>query len=796
MSHSNQGQAVGTGARGGILISDGQGGTTEVFQSRPDQPSDPGRTRFIRGGGGGSGTSIAQAQAQAEAQRRAEEQARLQAEEQARAEEQRRQKAITEQKQFETTVRFRKKPTAREEELQMSIPEGQRLPTFEEIKRESAQIQPRPQAKGFGEKVTRKLTEFQGRAFTETGLKKETIKGQAKGFIAGAGLSAIGTVVFAKEFITHPFKTTTKTIKSIPKIPGQLKIVGPMIVQQPAFAGGFLATEILTAKGIGKGLSTVSPKKIVTKTPIRKVKTPQALEIKHTIITPTGKHQTLSSFKIVGEVSPPIRTVTTTKLRRLTGSAPISVKVSKPKGFFQETIAPVINQRPFMVRQVIEGKKGQTFLNVRGLSREVSVSQIAGTSKLEQFAFKKLVEQKTGRPMSITTATDVTPKTSRISFGEIVQEKSFISKPRKTKTGITFDIEPTKQGRGVSRQILVSRTSTMVDAPKFKTSFVETQFKDITFPFARATGKSPRLKQTIVSFKEPRIFESTKTKGFKRIKTTPSKPTQKQLMKFQTPLPKPAPPKTIGTKTTTQIIKTTIPGTPQISAVSTTLIGTPQKTTKSLTKTSTIQKPSATSIQKPALFVSQKPAIKLAQKPSIKLAQKPSIKLAQKPLTKLAQKPALKIAQKTTLKQMFKFTTTPTGIPKFPFASKPKDPFTPKPKSLEGKKKKKKKGGLFTVEVRRKGEFKTVGITGDISKAVSIGKGITASTLGATFRIKGAKKGSVGIPAGFRLPKASSKIAGPLTFIEKSKFRLSKAGEIGEIQRAKRIKTTRRKKKR
>ncbi len=65
------GAAVGSGSGGGVLV--GSSGT-ETFQSVSDQPSDPGRTSFVRSGGGGAAGGPTQAflEAQAAAERAAE----------------------------------------------------------------------------------------------------------------------------------------------------------------------------------------------------------------------------------------------------------------------------------------------------------------------------------------------------------------------------------------------------------------------------------------------------------------------------------------------------------------------------------------------------------------------------------------------------------------------------------------------------------------------------------------------------------------------------------------------------
>ena len=100
----------------------------------------------------------------------------------------------------------------------------------------------------------------------------------------------------------------------------------------------------------------------------------------------------------------------------------------------------------------------------------------------------------------------------------------------------------------------------------------------------------------------------------------------------------------------------------------------------------------------------------------------------------------------------------------------------PSLKSVNGKKKKK---GIFEVLVRRKGEFRTVGVVKTPQKAVSLGARVTANTLGATFKVKG--PGKFRTPTGFRKKSAG-------VFVEPRNKRLSTGGEIREIKKARRIK--------
>jgi len=89
---------------------------------------------------------------------------------------------------------------------------------------------------------------------------------------------------------------------------------------------------------------------------------------------------------------------------------------------------------------------------------------------------------------------------------------------------------------------------------------------------------------------------------------------------------------------------------------------------------------------------------------------------------------------------------------------------------------KKQKG--FSVYVRRFGMFKPIGTKLSLKKAFELGRGRVSRTLGATFKVEGMKGLTYKTPKGFR-KKVTPK--GTL-FIEKRKYRLSKAPEKKEIK--------------
>jgi len=105
---------------------------------------------------------------------------------------------------------------------------------------------------------------------------------------------------------------------------------------------------------------------------------------------------------------------------------------------------------------------------------------------------------------------------------------------------------------------------------------------------------------------------------------------------------------------------------------------------------------------------------------------------------------------------------------------------SPKKSNLE-----KRDKDLFSVSVRRYGKFRPIGTNLNLNQAINVGRQKVSTGLGATFKItptkKGKVKGNIRTPKGFKQKKG-------LLFIEDKRLRLSKVGEVKEIQLARRVK--------
>ena len=176
------------------------------------------------------------------------------------------------------------------------------------------------------------------------------------------------------------------------------------------------------------------------------------------------------------------------------------------------------------------------------------------------------------------------------------------------------------------------------------------------------------------------------------------------------------------------------------------------------------------------------------QKPKARTA----IKERQVELTKLRQQQGLKLAQqqigrgRQVVRETPKRTTPPQK--KF-FLLLPKSDAIAKKVKI---KKKKKGEQAFEVQVKRFGQFKTIGAGLPKGRALKKGATVTKATLAATFRIvpkgKTTQKDVMFKPSAkvYRQPKR--KVTPYPTFVEKRGFRLSTGSEVSEIKTAKRRK--------
>jgi len=472
-----------------------------------------------------------------------------------------------------------------------------------------------------------------------------------------------------------------------------------------------------------------------------------------------GKEYKVGKFTIVGEKTPPIEKISTTRFRETFGIKPYASKIIPAKVYKVTLPQPAINQRPFVVTKVAQGSKFAEVTGITGKSKPINLrTEFKTLSKPEQFAFKRLAASKPA-PKLFRKGADLTRS--------VIQTERFGKLGFKGKQAGRFKITPA--GRRTRLNVAATEVAKpVVDTSEIKVSEFKTVFKDVSKPFARARGKTPSLQGVLIEYKKPVVLDKTPVLTPKGKPVSYGKLSQvtRQVAK---PLPKPVikPAKTI----------------PETRTVGTTKTKTQAVTVISKAATRTIQTPRQLRVSRSAIISKVKPVSKIKTIPKVReiSKQRPATKVKEiskvKTISKVKQ--AQKQKQALKLKQALKFKTLPRSIPTR-VVRPTKEPIkTPLLSSALSKKQ--TQAGKFTVLVRRYGKFKPIGIYKTPTAAFRAGRRVAAGTLAASFKVTGSKLPKV--PKGFYQSKKEKGV-----FIEKRGFRLSKIGEKKEIQLAKKRK--------
>ncbi len=616
-------------------------------------------------------------------------------------------------------------------------------------------------------------------------------------FGVGLGLSLQTGVETTGKLVTAPIKTTKEIITSIPELPKQLPAIMSTIETRPSFALGYATGEIAQAKALGLGISKF--KRIKITKPLRPVRTPYFTE-KQMFVVSKGKEIKLSTYDILGEYKPPMVEKITTPFRESLGFKPIKVKYIPPKKFSIKTLGYAVGEKPFDVSLVKAGKRTADIFEVRGVSKFIEPRvDIAKLTKVEKFALGKLRP-----PAPEKFLGKMFKRGADISLSDIEITKLARAKP--STKALSLKLKEAGKLRELSKAI--TETKPLLETPSTRIFTSETYFKDVTKPFARAIGKTPKLKGIIYQLKEPLILDAEKVAKFISpvgIKKTPLAKTFQELKTKQIfTAPKPII-KIPEVKTTMKIIAPPKIKTPALASLSqlklVTGLGVIEgRFPRGILGEKIIIKPKVKEISKLKEITKIKQISKVKEisklKEITKIKQVPKVKQVSKlkEITKLKQISKLKQLQKLKLIPKLKLLTKPkTKYTPFPIPLKiPKVPekiITP-PKILFGEPRRRIPRAKYVVSVRRFGKFRPIGKLPSLSKAFSFGRERVSKTLAASFKVTGYPLKRERLPKGFRLSKKERGV-----FIEKRKFRLSKLPEVKEIQLYKRKKKRRKKKK-
>ena len=340
---------------------------------------------------------------------------------------------------------------------------------------------------------------------------------QAVLFGAGAGIGAgVSSTVRVASKVSPLLGKATQGIFTL----GGIGLTGAFAVSEgskiitapsPKEAGKVfgVAGKDITLLGIGSGLGVKGERfffeKIERVTPLRKIKTPESTELATTEIW-NGKEIKKSSYIITGEKTPPRQKIVTTQFREKFGLKPLKDYTIPARPFKIFTNKPAVNQNPF---QVIEfnprkGKVGKLF-TIKGDSEFINPRiQWNEFSPVEKFLVQRLGERFTfGTPIKmdkgVGSARNFFQRGTELSKGFVESKKTFKLKPSEN----VAEVYPFGRKRVLSE--LVTKMDVVEDSNLIRISKGETVFKDISLPNAKAYGKTPSLKQTLIEIKEPII---------------------------------------------------------------------------------------------------------------------------------------------------------------------------------------------------------------------------------------------------------------------------------------------------
>lgn len=555
------------------------------------------------------------------------------------------------------------------------------------------------------------------------------------------------------------------------------------------------------------------------KIPLRNIKSvPEFVEVQQPIRL-LGQDSTISKFVIKQELSPPLIKIPQTKKLGYLGDSDF-LKVVPAKIQTTKTIFPIIGeQSPIFTLTTKTGSRVGEINILRGKSIPTSLEELQKVSKIEQYNWQKLAEYVTGRPVALKNVPKILSKDSQKMKGIIKQFN--LGKIKRIGKGNYFAdlLSPKMAGRRTKTFQTAGEVSSVKEGEVFDVLTGKVIFKDVTKPFARATGKTPAMEGTIFRFKEPLIFgEETgvqimrSTGGAK----TPLSTTFKDVL-IQTPKPAPV----INPKIpTSQVLKktSTLKSNDNTWRITGLLVGGSSRVssrpsndfisdfTRGMESSGFAKKTSAKEIgtEKPKEDILQITIPKTDTKTKQKsiLLQIPKGKQKQINALDFAQPQVQQSKQKgkyrSALDTLFGLKTKPKQE-----VTKLKEPFRPEPKKPIVKTKPKtivktpnykieKEGNNYQVYLKRFGEWIYQGSSSTLKGASDIAKASAITTLGASVKVeKEGKKQDIlkYLGFGFRKSKKEKGVG-----VQKRSLRLGTGSERKEIQFFKKQKTKKNKK--
>ena len=331
--------------------------------------------------------------------------------------------------------------------------------------------------------------------------------------------TSLAPMIFAPGFVTEGVGTTLDKEKTIGE-----RALGAV----EAGLGGFIIGE----KAV-KFLRTP----IVTTRAARPIRKPKAFKVQAEK-TIKGKPEIVSVLEIRGEVRPPIIIEETTRGRQIldffgkqaekivrVGEEPMVSSRFKPKvtiipakPYIIKTPKLAIGDKPFVVVEVIGGRKFATISKIEGVSKKISLTEFNRLSKEEQFLLQERAIQMTGRHVPLKQVPVILSKEAERTTSLIRSQPLVRITPGKRVA--TIREVPGKRRPLLHVAVTEVEKKAKIDAGKLiKTS---TLFKDITFEKQILKGKPKELETITLRLKpKPSDGDAVRSMQLADIKKTP-----------------------------------------------------------------------------------------------------------------------------------------------------------------------------------------------------------------------------------------------------------------------------------
>lgn len=521
------------------------------------------------------------------------------------------------------------------------------------------------------------ITQEFKQAFPRAGEKVGAVVGEAK---------KIGAFYF------KPIKYITKKGQQV-KIPGEFTTFSTLVPTREEYAvfkespkgkQAIQTTETLlmgamvTPAGLGRQL-------IVETIPLRQRVKPYAVEEIQTAVI-KGKPTRFSDYAIITEKHPPRIQITHTLTRSQMGKKPIDVKYLPKEVSRVGTPFKATAQEPFIV---VEAPKG-IISKVTGVSQRLDVMKFEQLPPTQKFLVKRLAEAKAGgRPVADSRVIKMFGREDLRFASQIEVEQLAKMKPDPYFLRLKRVLPErglVKPGKAIRRYEAVTEIKLLKETEFYEFTKSRILFKDVTFPGARAAGKTPELKVFTLEYKQPIVIGKEKVTGIIKpadIVKTPLRKTFQQLQQ-ESLIPKLPPPKTPKAIITTKTIPA--PKQPKAIARVSAFAGTgmyertiggqlpamhPAQIQRDIARETQFIKAQPREIETQITRLVPKHISKSRAKAITKLTPKEITKEMTKVISKTIQKQRQKLIQKQIQKPMQKIIQKPFSFPREPFTKTP-----------------------------------------------------------------------------------------------------------------------------